>query len=108
MELPQEVDAILNGSYIVLVCISGYINTGGSLNVTCNGYNQWSQFPNCVPNTGNGSLTTTTTMPPSNGLPCTVNTTTTFNITNGYASSISLSYVSNTTATGKQTQFIVL
>ncbi len=100
MELPQEVDAILNGSYIVLVCISGYINTGGSLNITCNANNQWSQFPNCIPNSASGSLTTSTTMSPSNSLPCTVDASATFSITNGYALNMSLSYQSTTAATG--------
>ncbi len=100
MQLPQETDLVLNGSYIVFVCIGGYINTGGSLNITCNANNQWSQFPNCILNSGSGSLTTSTTMSPNNSLPCTVDASATFNITNGYALSMSLSYQSTTAATG--------
>jgi len=103
MQLPSETGLVLNGSYIVFSCITGYVNTGGSLNLTCNNNNSWSQFPNCVLNTGTGS-STTTTMPTSNGSPCVVNATSTFNVTNGYALSMSLSYTSNTAATGNSTK----
>ncbi len=105
MELPTETDLVLNGSFILFSCMSGYVNTGGSLNLTCNNNNSWSQFPNCVLNTGTGSLTTTT-MPTSNGSPCVVDPTSTFNLTNGYALSISLSYTSNTAATGNSTKLM--
>ena len=98
MQLPTDPDSFQNGSYIVFSCINGYVNTGGSLNVTCNTNSLWSQFPNCIPNTGSGSITTTT-MSTSNGSPCMVDVTTT-NLTNGYPSIMSLSYASNTAATG--------
>ncbi len=107
MQLPTEAGLVLNGSYIVFSCITGYVNTGGSLNVTCNSNNAWSQFPNCVLNTGTGSLTTTA-MSTSNGSPCVVDVTSTFNLTNGYALSISLSYTSNTAATGNYTKLRIL
>jgi hypothetical protein len=107
MELQTEVGLVLNGSYIVFSCITGYVNTGGSLNVTCNNNNSWSQFPNCVLNTGSGSLTTTA-MPISNGSPCVVDPTSTYNLTNGYALSISLTYTSNTAATGNSTKLRIL
>ena len=100
IQLPSEPGLVLNGSYIVFSCINGYINTGGSLNVTCNTNSLWSQFPNCVSNTGGGSITTTT-MPTSNGSPCIVDATTTLNILNGYPISTTLSYTSNAAATGK-------
>jgi len=67
MQLSTDPDSMMNGSYIVFSCINGYVNTGGSLNVTCNTNSGWSQFPNCVSstqtttmssNTGQGSLTT--------------------------------------------------
>jgi hypothetical protein len=43
-----------SGSYIVFNCMGTYINTGGSLNVTCNTNGSWTSFPSCVPNTGAG------------------------------------------------------
>ncbi|CAF4714680.1 unnamed protein product, partial [Rotaria magnacalcarata] len=47
--------------------MTGYTNTGGSLNLTCTANSAWSPFPNCVLNTsGGGSLTTTTTMSNNN------------------------------------------
>ncbi len=84
---------------------------GGSLNVTCSTSGTWSPFPNCVSSSGSGSMTTTTMatgnnqmttsiISAGNGSPCVVDTTTTFNITNGYAITLSLSYTSNTAATG--------
>jgi hypothetical protein len=42
------------GSYIVFSCVGTYMNTGGSLNVTCYTNGSWTPFPNCVPNTGAG------------------------------------------------------
>lgn len=38
-----------SGSYALFSCVSGYVNTGGSLNVTCNPNGRWSPFPKCVP-----------------------------------------------------------
>ncbi len=111
MQLPTESGVVLNGSYIVFSCVNGYTNMGGSLNVTCGTTGSWSQFPNCVSSTGSGSITTTTMSAGSGsitttavsagtGLPCVVDKTTIYNITNGYPSSISLSYISDTAATG--------
>ena len=113
MQLPNEPDSVLNGSFIVFTCISGYVNTGGSLNVTCNANGVWSQLPNCVMSSGGGSLTTTTMssgggtttttkMTSGSGVPCVIDPASTFNIANGYPTNIGLSYVSNTAATGNQ------
>jgi len=88
MQPQGNTDAILNGSYIVFSCVSGYTNNGGTLNVTCNSNGSWSQFPNCVS---------------SSGTPCTIDPLSTFNITNGYSTGVALTYVSNTTATGNRT-----
>ncbi len=100
VQLQTDTSSVLNGSYIVFSCISGYTNIGGSLNVTCNTNGVWSQFPQCVSNTSGGGSITTTTMSTSNGLPCMIDMATTFNITNGYSPSNSLSSTSNTAATG--------
>jgi hypothetical protein len=112
----QNTSAVFNGSYIVLACANGYSNTGGSLNVTCLGNGSWSQFPNCVSNTGSGSMTTTTiptgsgsmattTISTGNGSPCMIDGATTFTIANGNYLSSSLAFASTTTATGNQTKF---
>lgn len=95
----QDTTAVLNGSYTLLACVSGYTNIGGSLNITCLNNGSWSQFPNCVLNGGAGSVITTTTQPTGNSLACTVDATT-FTISNGYYVSSTLSYVSSTAATG--------
>jgi hypothetical protein len=123
MQLSTETGLVLNGSYIVFSCINGYVNMGGSLNVTCSASGTWSPFPNCVSSSGSVFMTatamvagnnqmTTTTMAAGNnqmtttimsggsGSPCIVDTTTTFNITNGYPRTMSLLYTTNTTATG--------
>ncbi|CAF0789085.1 unnamed protein product [Adineta ricciae] len=95
----QDTTAVLNGSYILLACVSGYTNIGGSLNITCLNNGSWSQFPNCVLNGGGGGVTTTTTQATGNGVACTVDATT-YTISNGYYVSSTLSYVSSTAATG--------
>ncbi len=111
MQLATEASLVLNGSFIVFNCISGYVNTGGSLNVTCSSSGTWSQFPNCIPSTGGvvptttimpggGGQVTTTTVSGGTGSPCVIDMTSTFNITNGYPTNLALSYVSNTAATG--------
>jgi len=117
---PDDANAVLNGSYMVLACISGYTNTGGCLNVTCLANGSWTQFPNCVSNTGSGSMTTptisnggggpmmTTAISTGNGSPCMIDPATTFNISNGYYSSSSLSYASVNTATGNYIKFSAL
>ncbi|CAF3634681.1 unnamed protein product [Rotaria socialis] len=99
MQPPQNTSVILSGSYIVFACITGYTNTGGSLNVTCSSSSSWSPFPTCVLNTGGGGSLTTTTMPNNNGLSCAFDTTT-LNIMNGYSPNVSLTYTSSNTATG--------
>ncbi|CAF3115912.1 unnamed protein product [Rotaria socialis] len=99
MQLAQNTSVILSGSYIVFACITGYTNTGGSLNVTCSSSSSWSPFPTCVLNTGGGGSLTTTTMPNNNGLSCAFDTTT-LNIMNGYVFNVSLTYTSSNTATG--------
>ncbi len=123
MQLSTETGLVLNGSYIVFSCINGYVNMGGSLNVTCSASGSWSPFPNCVSSSGGGLMTTTTMaagnnqmttttmaagngqmtttiMSGGNGSPCVVDITTTFNITNGYPATLSLLYTTNTAATG--------
>ncbi|CAF4947730.1 unnamed protein product, partial [Rotaria socialis] len=99
MQPPQNTSVILSGSYIVFVCITGYTNTGGSLNVTCSSSSSWSPFPSCALNTGGGGSLTTTTMPNNNGLSCAFDTTT-LNIMNGFSPNVSLTYTSSNTATG--------
>ncbi|CAF2947521.1 unnamed protein product [Rotaria sp. Silwood2] len=98
MQVPQETNSVLNGSYIVFTCINGYTNMGGSLNVTCSSSGSWSPFPNCVLNGGGGGGSLTTPIVPS-GNACVMDTTT-LNITNGYSSNASLSSVSNNKVTG--------
>ncbi len=82
------------------------------MNVTCSSSGSWSPFPNCVSSSGSGGLMPTTTMAAGggqmtttimsggNGSPCVVDITTTFNITNGYATTLSLLYTSSNAATG--------
>jgi hypothetical protein len=110
MQLQTEPTLVLNGSFIAFSCMSGYINAGGSLNVTCSSSGTWSQFPNCVPSGGVVPTTTimpggggqmTTTIPSGgSGSPCVIDMTSTFNITNGYPASLALTYITNTAATG--------
>ena len=100
----QDSSVIFANSFIVFTCASGYVNTGGSLNVTCLNTGLWSQFPSCVLNTSGITTTTTsaamtTTLSPSTGLACTIDTST-FTIANGYYSSSALTYTSATTALG--------
>ena len=61
MQPSDNSSLILSGSYIVVTCMNGYINTGGSYNITCSGNGSWSSFPNCVLNTTGGSMTTAAT-----------------------------------------------
>jgi hypothetical protein len=89
---------VLPGAYVPMKCNTGYVLATGQLNITCIG-DAWTTFPTCVLNTSGGSVTTTP-MSTSNGSPCVVDPTSTFNLTNGYVLSISLSYTSNTAATG--------
>ena len=95
----QDSSVVFVNSYIVLTCASGYVNIGGSLNVTCLSTGSWSQFPSCVLNGGSGVITTTTTTAASTGLSCVVDASA-FTITNGYYSTSALTYTSATTATG--------
>ena len=110
MQLATDTTTVLNGSYIVFSCISGYVNAGGSLNVTCSSSGSWSQFPSCVSSSGGVSTTTlaaggggqmtTTIVSGGSGTPCVIDMTSTFTITNGYPASLGLTYVSSTSATG--------
>jgi hypothetical protein len=115
----QNTSAVFNSSYIVLACANGYTNTGGSLNVTCLGNGSWTQFPNCVLNTGSGSMTTTTistgngsmpttTISTGNGSPCMIDGATTFTIANGNYLSSSLAFASSTSATGNSTKCSII
>ncbi|CAF3535250.1 unnamed protein product [Adineta steineri] len=106
-----EPTAIFSDSYMVVICAASYMNTGGSLNITCLSTGSWSPFPNCVINGGSGSLTTTTistgnsaipttTTPNSAGAACPYDPTTLFTLTNGYYISSSISNPTPTTAAG--------
>ena len=100
----QDTTTVFVNSFIVFACASGYVNTGGSLNVTCLSTGSWTQFPNCVLNSGGITTTTTsgittTTMTSSGGIACTFDAST-FTVANGYYVSSSLTYASSTTATG--------
>jgi len=106
MSASPETNEVYSGSYVVLSCISGYINNGGSLNITCLGNGSWTQFPNCVMSTGSGSMMTTT-VSTGNGSPCMIDSATTFTIANGNYLSSSLAYTSNTTASGNYTKSAV-
>ncbi len=111
----QNTSVVFNGSYILLACVNGYTNTGGSLNVTCLANSSWTQFPNCISNAGSGSMTTTsistgsgsmatTTISTSNGSPCMIDGAATFTIANGNYLSSSLAFASTTSATGNPTK----
>jgi hypothetical protein len=97
---------VVPGSYVLMKCSSGYVNVGGPLNITCVG-DSWSTYPNCILNSGSGSMTTTTTttMPPSSGSGCTWDATSygTSYITNGYPINSSLTPVTATTVIGNIT-----
>ncbi len=67
IQLSSETGLVLNGSYIVFSCINGYVNMGGSLNVTCSSSGSWSPFPNCVSSSGSGGVMPTTTMAAGGG-----------------------------------------
>ncbi len=99
--LPNDLTSsasVLSGAFVPMQCNRGYILASGQLNITCVG-NAWTPLPTCVLSTGGGSVVATT-IAPSGGAACTIDITTTFNITNGYPTSLSLSYTSNTSATG--------
>lgn len=99
MASSQETNAIFVNSYIVFACANGYVNTGGSLNVTCLSSGSWTQFPNCV--LGGGSGITTTTIAGNTGAGCPIDATATFTLSNGYYVNSSLTYTSSSTATGE-------
>ncbi len=91
---PTNSANVLSGAFVPMICNTGYALASGQLNITCVG-NAWTPLPTCIMSTG-----TLTTMSPGSGSPCAVDITTTFNITNGYPTTLSLSYTSNTAATG--------
>jgi hypothetical protein len=93
---------VLSGSYMPMQCNTGYIYASGQLNITCVG-NAWTTFPLCALKTATTSMTNAA-ISTGNGAPCTIDAATTFNITNGYSSSSSLSYTSATNATGNRTK----
>ena len=101
----QDTTSVFVNSFIIFACASGYVNTGGSLNVTCLSTGAWSQFPSCVLNNGaittttTSAMMTTTTMASSGGIACAFDAST-FTITNGYYVSSTLTYTTATTATG--------
>lgn len=55
---------MLDGSFIVFSCNNGFINTGGSLTVTCGSNGSWSPFPNCVSNPQATTASTTSGVVP--------------------------------------------
>lgn len=61
-QLPTEPGVVLNGSFVVFSCMSGYVNTGGSLNLTCGDNGMWSPLPNCVLSS-QGTMASTTRTP---------------------------------------------
>jgi len=89
---------VLSGSYMPMQCNTGYVYKSGQLNITCIG-NAWTTFPTCTLNTTSSSMTNTA-VSAGTGSYCTIDSATTFNITNGYYSGSSLNYVSTTAATG--------
>lgn len=82
--LPQDTNAVVSGSYVVLACLDGYINAGGNMNVTCLSSGSWSQFPSCV----RGTQATTTTVATGTGMYCSYDASR-LTIPNGYATSYS-------------------
>ncbi|CAF5225905.1 unnamed protein product, partial [Rotaria magnacalcarata] len=79
MQTSQNTSIVLSGSYIVFACVTGYTNTGGSLNLTCSSSGVWSPYPNCVSNTQ------TTTMSSNSAATCSYSSNL-LSIANGYAS----------------------
>ncbi|CAF1167944.1 unnamed protein product [Rotaria sordida] len=64
MQVSQETDVVISGSYIVTICVDGYKNMGGNLNITCSATGSWSLFPKCVMNDGNSGSPTGPAVPP--------------------------------------------
>jgi hypothetical protein len=97
-------NSVISGAFISMVCLSGFVNVGGPLNITCNA-GTWSQFPNCVTNTGGGTtssnLPTTTASPGNTGARCPY-TPTLFNIANGFLTDTAnlILFPDSSTATG--------
>lgn len=96
----SDPNSIQTGAFIPMRCNTGYTFAGGQLNITCVG-TMWTTFPVCQSNTGVGNPTTAmTTLPSSLATPCMIDQATTFNITNGYTTSSSLTYTATNLATG--------
>lgn len=91
---------VLSGGFLPMRCNDGYMLASGQLNITCIG-NTWTPLPTCVLRTTGGSMTTNA-IPMMNNAPCVVDRSTTFFITNGFPVSTSLTYTSDTAATGNQ------
>ena len=93
MQLPTNTSYVLNGSYIVFSCISGYVNTGGSLNVTCSQDGSWSTFPRCVSSAQSTTTTTTTTAKNQGGV-----TTVAYSATCSTVPTVANAYISSATS----------
>ena len=92
VQRPPDQTTVLSGSFVVFICVSGYTNTGGSLNLTCNADGTWSQLPNCVL----GSSGSQTTVPGSGGQMCPYSSAL-LAIANGYASNYNYLILASTT-----------
>ena len=92
---PNNSDNLLPNSFVPMQCNDGYVLASGQLNITCVD-DAWTPFPICNLDPNSNAATTPT---------CTIDPTSIFNITNGYAASYSLTYTSNTTVTGNYIQF---
>ena len=56
MRVTYDASMVASGSFLVFTCMTGYINMGGSLNMTCGMDGTWGSFPNCTM----GTMITTT------------------------------------------------
>lgn len=88
---------VSSGAFVPMVCRSGYVLIAGQLNITCNN-DAWTTFPICSPITVSDDMNAGARAS-NNTIPCILDATT-FNLTNGYYSNMSLSYSTNTMATG--------
>ena len=85
------------GSFVLMKCNSGYVLQSGQLNITCID-DTWTTFPHCT-SIGTGVEPAARRLARDTSA-CVIDLTTTFNITNGYLLSSSLSFISTTAATG--------
>ena len=80
VQTPDDTTVVLSGSFATFMCASGFMNVGGSLNLTCNADGNWSPLPNCAM----GGMTTAA--PSAGGSLCPYSSAL-LSIPNGYASS---------------------